>query len=307
MANFIFDWALSALLADTLDLSTGNYYAHLVTAAPVSTNTTVANLVIPTVSGYAPTALTGLSYNANRWSFDSFNFPKYVFASAPTGVVICKRAGASPATTDQIICYSAFHNSIGQTIVLSVGTYVVDLQFGSQGAINFSYLYQYSSGAYDAAAGNLPPGLIRLIATKNNTLPFANPFNATTSLDGSGLTDGVATGGTVSGRTAFDFGSTRVRIGTFGARYTSTSSQISTTLWGSNNVPTWTAADIDNNAFWVNLGSYSVQTVGWNLITLNSSTFYRYFKIARANTVQNILGEIEFYNSSALSNTQNFV
>jgi hypothetical protein len=105
MSNFIFNWAVAALSAATLDLSTGNYYAHLVTTAPALGHATVADLVLPAVSGYTSTPLIGLNYNANRWTFDSFNFPKYAFASTPSGVVICKRTGVNPANTDGIICY----------------------------------------------------------------------------------------------------------------------------------------------------------------------------------------------------------
>lgn len=305
MANFIFNWADAALAATTLDLSTGTYYAHLVVSAPSISSTTVANLALVSVSGYAPVILTGLSQNTTRWTFDSFNFPKYLFATSPTGVVICQRAGASPASTDQVICYSDLSNTLGQPIILQVGTYIVNLVFGPNGAINYSYRYLYSSGAYNASAGAFPPGLIYLIGTKNNTQTYVNPFTVITSPNGIDLFNRAVTNiGTQ--RIALDFGVNRIRVGAFGVNYTSPGGTTPTEVWGTNSLATFTNTDIDNNTQWTSLGTSPSHVMGWNFFNVTNLTFFRYLKWTRPSSGINNVSEIEFYNSAALSPTVSF-
>lgn len=321
MANFIFNWANAALLATTLDLSVGNYYAHLVTTAPVLGNSTVANLELPTASGYAATPLTGLSYTSARWTFDSFNFPKYAFASVPVGVVICRRTGVVPASTDGVICYSDFNNSIGQVITLQVGTYILNLEFGISGAINFKNLYQYNSGAYNSAVAVIPPGLVGLIGTKNSTVAYANPFTTLTSSQNLGLLGSATDIGTAAytnktieavatfvRRYSFDFGTLAVKPTTFGFVHRDALTKV-VQLWGSNYIPAFDRASIDNSSFWTLLGSVgSPLSIGWNFISVSNPTFWRYFKLMSSdNTVTLSLQEIEFYNSSVLSPTLNMV
>jgi hypothetical protein len=317
VSNFIFNAAAAALVAATLDLSTGNYYAHLVTAAPALTDSTVANLVLSTASGYAPTALTGLSDNSQRWTFDSFTFPRYIFAvTPPVGVVICKRAGASPVSSDQIICYSDFLNSIGQVIATPVGAYAMVLTFGTSGAINKLYRYQYNSGAYVAGAnGGIPFGLIYLLGTANNTTTFTNPSPLKLPSLGIGgtaqalITDRNSGGTANSTDTAWDFGNKAVRVGDFGYLH---QSAVSTpvTIYGSNNLPGGlTAADITNNANWTQIATVSAvvnTTAGWHLATSSSSTYWRYLRFSSGSSTIG-LNEIELYNSSIISPTQNLV
>jgi hypothetical protein len=312
VANFIFNWATAALAAATLDLSTGNYYAHLVTTVPAFGHSTVADLVLPTTSSYASTPLTGLSYNSTRWTFDSFSFPKYSFASAPTGVVICKRNGATPATTDGIVCYSDFNNSIGQAISLQVGVYVVNLQFGSNGAINFSYRYQYSSGIYSNTEP-IPKGIIHLIGSQNNTITFSNPTPsklAGTGTNAAFLTDRIQTSqyNQFSQRYGFDFINNKVRVGTFGF-YGSQNATTIVTLWGSNNSsgdPLGTM--ITNEAPWTQIGvNPSVGTpLSFSFINSNNTEYWRYIRLTSSSASLNLF-DIEFYNSSVISPTLNLV
>jgi hypothetical protein len=313
MANFIFNWAAAALQAATLDLSAGNYYAHLVTAVPVLGHSTVADLVLPTSGGYTSTPLGGLSYNATRWTFDSFNFPKYLFVSAPIGVVICKQSGGLPANTDGIICYSDFNNAIGQTILLSVGSYVVNLQFGSNGAINFSYRYQYTSGAY-VNTEPVPKGLIFLIGSKNNTIAYANPFTAANSISENNNNQAVLqtersalSGQDFSRYLAYDFGSNiSIRPGTFGFWSIGDYPGVEPQLWASNTM-SLTDAAVTSNINWTLLGSKVGPTNGWNFITPTNTSYWRYFKLATSNNANSMVSlKIEFYNSIALSSTVNF-
>jgi hypothetical protein len=86
-------------------------YAHLVTAVPVVGNTTVADLTLATGGNYALQLLTSVVSSAE-------GLGAKVLAANPTwtalttngaasikGVAICRRAGASPASTDKVISY----------------------------------------------------------------------------------------------------------------------------------------------------------------------------------------------------------
>jgi hypothetical protein len=327
MSNFIFNAAAAALTAATLDLSTGNYYAHLVTTTPQLTDSTVANLVLPTISGYVPTVLTGLNDNGQRWTFDNFTFPRYVFAATPpVGVVICKRSGASPAASDQVICYSDFLNSIGQVILSPVGAYLISLSFGASGAIDRTYRYQYSSGAYVAGANaGFPPGLIYLLGTDNNTIGFSNPVPAkiaAISSDGANYqdtrTNRNASSPSFCGYQAFDFGAKTVRVGELryllfddnGGTAGSIANNPIVTISGSNYLTNFDQANILNNSNWTVLATVSanINTTGagqWIPANSTNNTNWRYIKWQSSSPV--VLMEIELYNSSILSPSQNLV
>jgi hypothetical protein len=316
MTNFIFNWADAAIDAATLDLSTGTYYAHLVTSTPLLTDTTVANLVLPTSAGYAGKLLTNMVYTTQKWSFDNFSFPRYTFATLPPiGMVICKRVGASFASTDPVICYSDFVNSLAQVILGQVGIYVVSEEFTASGAISFAYRYQYSSGSYiNGANGGVPFGLIYLLGTANNTTSFSNPSpTKLPSLGSSGsvqalITDRSISGSANSADTAWDFGNKSVRVGNFG--YTHNQS-LSTpvVIYGSNNLPSWSSTEIINNANWTQLATVAPSvntTIGWHIIPVSSSTYWRYLRFSAGSSGIG-LNEIELYNSSIISPTQNLI
>jgi hypothetical protein len=314
MTNFIFDWANTAIAAATLNLNTGNYYAHLVTTPPAQSSLTVADLTLPVINGYASTPLTGLSNNSSRWTFDSFSFPKYAFAAAPTGIVVCKRSGATAASTDEVICYSDFNNSINQPITLSVGAYVVNLNFGNNGAINYSYRYQYSSGAY-VNTETIPKGLIYLIGTKNNTVAFSDPNPSKITQNTLGATSFTDRDHTMSAsyngliNMALDLGTLKIRPGTIGIfNYSTTNGSVQ--IWGSNNLGGNFSTNATNTSLYTSLGTFSV--TGWEYamktFVVNNPDFWRYFlfQITPSGTGLSPT-EIEFYSSSVLSPTQNFV
>jgi hypothetical protein len=317
VSNFIFNWAAAALAVATLNLSTGNYYAHLVTTIPVVSDSTVADLVIPSISGYVPTPLTGLSYNTTRWTFDSFNFPNYAFVGAPKGVVICKRSGASPASTDGIICYSDFNNAIGQLILLSPGTYVVNLQFTAAGAINFSYRNQYISGTYNNTEP-IPKGLIYLIGTQNNNLAFSDPnptkFKINQTFDGT-LTNrivGVNNSEFITTKSAaFDFITAQVKPGKIGILNEYAVSQpVTIKVRAANNIGDDFTNNWNNLSYYTQIGDLSIADwpSGWRLIPCLTTNFWRYIHIeisTNPSTIFNIQ-ELEFYESAGLSVTPNF-
>lgn len=315
MANFISNTASAELTAATLDLSTGSYYAHLVTTVPLLDNSTAADLVLPTTSGYVSTTLTGLSYNSTRWTFDSFSFAKYNFVTAPKGVAICKRAGTTPASTDRFICYSDFNNSIGQNINLQVGIYVVNLQFGTNGAINFSYQYQYSSGAYVNTEA-VPKGLIHTIGTKNNTVVFASPSPTRISQlpAAANWVERNSSGGGVSGtgvNGALDLGTLKIRPGTIGIyNFAATAANITVNILASNNLNNDFSSNFNNTSLYTSLGSFNVSG-GWSssmrTFIVNNLTYWRYFLFQISSTATVVITEVEFYDSAVISPTLNIV
>ncbi len=131
MSSYLFTQAQTDLNNSVLDLSTGVYYAHLVTSVPNPAVTTVSGLVLPTVANYAPKVLTGLIYNATKWTFDDANFPVLSYGIAPVGTVICKQTGSSPANTDRVICYS------DRSQILTPGNYGINEKFSSDGCLRF--------------------------------------------------------------------------------------------------------------------------------------------------------------------------
>jgi len=317
MSNFIFSSAAAGLQAGTLDLSTGNYYAHIVTSVPVLNNTTVADLVLPTTTGYTSAALTGLSYNANRWTFANFTFPKYLFAAIPTGVVICKLSGATPAATDIIICYSDFNNSIGQVLTLVVGNYLVNLTFGVNGAINFLYRYRYSSGAFVTGEA-IPKGSLFMIGSKNNTVAFSNPFmaaqtNVNSDQNGANAQDLRLTDRSISqsayyGKVALDFGSRAIRVGDFRFNMGAVSSGAGLSLFGANNLDAFNSLNVNDSTKWTLIGSTANPgSPGCFSIPVTNQTYWQYIKF-QTNTLSADLPltELEFYNSQVLSPTINF-
>lgn len=67
MASKVFDNVRLILMNDTLDFTTQTFTAHLVTAEPAISATTVANLTLATGGNYAPVTLADISGNvANR-------------------------------------------------------------------------------------------------------------------------------------------------------------------------------------------------------------------------------------------------
>jgi hypothetical protein len=307
MSNFIFNWAVAALSAATLDLSTGNYYAHLVTTAPALGHATVADLVLPAVSGYTSTPLIGLNYNANRWTFDSFNFPKYAFASTPSGVVICKRTGVNPANTDGIICYSDFNNSIGQTINLQAGAYVINLQFGSNGAINFSYRYLYSSGSWDSLSV-VPKGIVYLVMSNNNTVPRVQSYTKIVPTFANCFDGNLSTSQNYQSCLGMDFVANTIQVGEIGLWLnTPVANQVK--VWGSNNpIIVIDTPTMFNNSNWTEMASFPSLVSGLNLLAINNPNYWRFLKVQ--DTVLSLSlspQEIEFYNSKILSPTANLV
>lgn len=109
----------------------GTWYAHLVTAVPTQANTTVANLTLATGGNYAPQTLTGLTTGADGTGAKvTFSNPIWTGLTTDNtatvkGMVICKRAGASPATSDLVETYvelSAAYTPNGADFTIQIPT-----------------------------------------------------------------------------------------------------------------------------------------------------------------------------------------
>lgn len=111
MASLVFSSTFLNLMNRTLDISSGTFYAHLVTTAPIQSNTTVANLTLAAGGNYALQTLTGSNIAADgtgaRLTYTNPTWTGLTTNGAATikGMVVCKQVGGSPATTDPIVTY----------------------------------------------------------------------------------------------------------------------------------------------------------------------------------------------------------
>jgi hypothetical protein len=293
--------------ANSEDLSTGTYYAHLVTAEPNSTSTTAAALTISTVSNYVPIILTGLTYNTLKWTFNNFSFPTYNFTTAPIGIVICKRVGASVSSSDPIIYYGSLLNNLSQDIILTTGKYTISITFPTKGIIIFQNYYNYTSGAYSPTQ-TIPPGLLYLLATRNGTQTWQTlTDNSIIPLVSASLDlfnrnlDNVFI---VQNKWAFSFGSRRIKVGTFAFWSRDTTPGHNWNLYGSNIYIGSGSVDIPTD--WTLMGTSSTIAAGLNFITCNSTTYFKYFKLV-CTSAAGVLQEIEFYDSSMYSTDEDLM
>lgn len=102
-----------ALLDRSLDLSTGTFYAHLVTAAPNgATASTVADCSIAAGGVYESSPLANrilaVDGTGAKLTFDN---PTWIAlttdgAASIVGIVVARQAGGSPAGTDLVASYN---------------------------------------------------------------------------------------------------------------------------------------------------------------------------------------------------------
>ena len=285
--------------ADSLDLSTGVYYVHIVTAEPSQAATTVSQLTISDAINYVPYTLSGLTYTTTKWTFNNFTFPTYTFNTVPLGIVICKKLGASFNNSDPVIYYADFLNTLNQVVALTTGKYTLTVNFPSNGVIAFQPYYNYTAGAY-ANTETIPPGLLYLLATRNGTQTWQTLTDnsiiplVTASLD---LFNKNLDNLSVTQNTwAFSFGSRRIRVGTFAFWSRDTTVGHNWSLHGSN---IYTSGSIDISTDWTLLGTSASIVAGVNFITCTNTTYWKFFKLVC--TTGGVLQEIEFYNSSMYS------
>ena len=111
MSSLVFSSAKLNVKNRTLDLTSGNFYIHLVTVIPIVTNTTVADLVLAAGGNYAAQTATGVGIAADGTGVKvTLGNPAWVGlttnnAATIKGIVLVKQIGDSPASTDPLIAY----------------------------------------------------------------------------------------------------------------------------------------------------------------------------------------------------------
>jgi hypothetical protein len=218
-----------------------------------------------------------------------------------------------------IICYSDFNNAVGQVVSFTVGSFEVSLGFGALGAINFQYRYQYSSGAFQNTEA-FPKGLIFLIGSENNTQSFSNPVPSkikerVVGAPGTGSllnrTEDVLINSSTVRLYGYDFLNLLIRPNTLKIYHNIFSGAFipdaSYSLYASNN-------NQINDFNWQDLNFYQLisptitSTSQTAEILVSDLSFWRFLLlrvVPASNTTY--VSEIEFYSSSALTPSINFV
>lgn len=302
MANFLFS------PADTVNLSTGVFYAHIVSSVPSISAISVSQITITDATNYVPYILTGLVFNTVKWTFNNFTLPAYLYNTIPVGVVVCKQLGGSPANTDPILYYTDFTNALNQAVTLNTGKYILSITFPFDGIIRFKDSYSYTSAAY-ANTQTYPFGLMYLLSTRNNTQGLFDPANTAISYSNLGANFFNRSAGTAVNTSKFfiNYYSRRIKVGVMAFWCVGTSSSnIADTvqLYGSNTYVTGSSLDIA--ADWTLLGSSGRHVVGINFLTSNNNSYWRVLKIV-GPTSNFSVDEIEFYNSTMLSSHPNLM
>lgn len=300
--------------ADTQDLSTGVFYAHIVSTEPSLSATNVSQINITDAIGYVPYTLTGLIFNTIKWTFDNFTYPAYNYVTSPYGVVVCKQLGSTPVSTDPVIYYTSLDNAINQTVIFPTGKYTLNVSFPVDGIIVYRQYYNYNSGPYVNTEA-IPKGLMFLLGTRNNTQSYLDPVN-NSILGGGAFLDGdinflgrnaesTTAGVNTTSLFAYNFGSRRIRVGTMGF-LNSVTRAVQWTVSGSNSAPDISATNLNFSSYWTTLCTTSSLTTGWNFATSSDPTYWKYLRFT-ANIANRDLQEIEFYNSSMYSTDENLM
>lgn len=294
----------------TANLSTGTFYAHLVTTVPSQSATLVSDLVLPSVGGYVPVILTGVSLNASRWTANNITFPVYNFTSPVVGVVICKQSSGSPAPTDSILAYSDLTNSLTQSINSGTGSINLFVEVSTNGFVSYTDNYIYASGVNPNDEA-VPKGLIYMLGTNNNTTTYSNPITSakiiSTHEAGSntnGFDRSLVSPSSVRQYYIFDFTEFTIKVGSFNVYSMATTGNV--TLWGSNSSSAYNTGFISDTG-WTQLTTATPLTAStWVALTSTNTDYWKYLRLKSVNADIS-LQEIELYNSFILSPTQNMV
>lgn len=301
------------LLGTTIDLSSDIFYFALAYTTPGLTAVTAADLDLqgPRALGVGRTYLNGIL------SFSTTTFSSSV-AGTIRAVVMLKRAGATPASTDTPVCFTPLSlTSVGEGVTVS---------FGAGGVFEVKTTIGYLSGAYspdDMLASNLT---IKQYGTDFGGSSFVNPTtvagrmrvgypgNIVVAPDNIGfentLTNQVAPA-SWSGRfthfssahprqyLTWDFGADyRAKMGkTIWAIQCNTSNNAHFAkfrLWGSNSMPPYNGAPFTSNAGgtlvagdegWTQIAeeninfNFGAYTYKYVQFNASSPVYYRFFKI----------------------------
>ena len=294
----------------TANLSTGTFYAHLVTTVPSTNNTLVSDLVLPSVSGYVPVILTGVSLTASRWTASNITFPIYNFTTPVVGVVIAKQSGGSPAPSDSILAYSDLTNSLSQSINSGTGSVNLFIEISTNGFVSYTDNYIYASGD-NPNDEPIPKGLIYMLGTNNNTTSYTNPLTSAKIIsiheagsNTNGFDRSLVSPSTVRQYYIFDFTKFTVKVADFYVYSMSNTANIS--LWGANSSSAYNTGVISDSG-WTQLNT-PVPLVAnqWTNLASTNTSYWKYLRL-KSNSADISLQEIELYNSFILSPSQNMV
>lgn len=300
--------------ADTQDLSTGVFYAHIVSTEPSLSATNVSQINVTDAIGYVPYVLTGLTFNTLKWTFDNFTYPAYNYVTSPYGVVVCKQLGSTPVSTDPVIYYTSLDNAINQTVIFPTGKYTLNVSFPIDGIIVYKQYYSYNSGPY-INTEPVPKGLMFLLGTRNNTQPFLQPRDNAILINSSGdpntrayFFDRVINADISNSNSyiAINYGSRRIRLGTVGLKGNK-SETFGWNIYGSNIATDITASSVNLASNWTLLGTTPNTNATWQFTNCTNLTYWKYLKFSTTTGAGGTIDEIEFYNSSMYSTDENLM
>jgi hypothetical protein len=294
--------------------STNTFYAQMVASTPSISLTTAADISASSVSTIY--VLTGVTYTNGILVFPNQTIPTKTYNSNHDGYVLLRRDGASPASTDPLICYVPHTNSFGSVITLPAETYAIPITFQVGGLLSIIDAYQYSAGNYvNNGAANFNNGIIQLIGTENNTVPFTNPITRTPKnielLGYNGNPSGIfnqsntASIDPINPSLMFRFrnnGDMRFNSGGLVAFTSSSTPGSSFRLWGSNSLSGgWSTSSLINNSNWTQLVDFGIVTGTSNSLSPTfSSGYYRFFRVSTTTPATSLathyLSNMEMYN-----------
>jgi hypothetical protein len=332
--SFVFDSALGSILDGDINLGSDVLYFHLVTTIPdANTDSTVADLVLPTDPEYAVTYLQGRS-----WSNQVLNSTPPIFPRLTTnpltvkGSVLCRRNGEDPSDEDSLLCFNIFRNNGGLNVMPNLELERIRASY-NQGILTIQDLYAYVS-APDPLTYPEESGLLYLIGTDNYTQPYQTPstaspaagratkvsvvHNAVTNAgsifkrDTSAVSAVVMAASANFPRLAINFQSPQgrlrtVRIGRFTIIAGTVYSGVLFKIYGTNFLPAFDGANIVVSDNWtlLNQSVLTPHAVPTHCL-VNSSSYYRYIGFGVDNPEVQIR-YIEMFDSSIISPTQNVI
>lgn len=301
-------------------LNSGTYCVFPVSTIPLVSNTLSQD--VSGVPGFLPVILTGRNLTATGWIFNDFEFPFFNYTTDTVGFVVSRLVGGSPSPADKLVLFCGFGNSLNQDIVQPPDSFTNSFSVDPvKGLLERIPVYRYTSGAsYVPAPAVVPQGTVYLAGTRNNTIAFANPTDASRmtawrATDGSSvaaLYDRTA-GNDGQADHILDMRLNKLRVGAVLLR-TNTPSITNVIVYGSNLIDPLslttgtTNATFNNASLWTALNApISIPPNTWGVVqSTDNTTFWSYLKISSSNQANNI-GIVEFLASTFQSRTLNMV
>ena len=334
MSNFFtFNEAVNEYVAGTWNPATSTHYLHLVLSLPNIAATTVSQLSLPTSSEYFPAPVSGTSFVNSVLNFNPVLFERYQGTEEVIGAVLVRQLGGSPAPTDRLLTYSRLRNAANAPLsFIPSSSERIRVEFPN-GAVQFQNVFAYASGSW-TGVWPLNDGILFLLGTENNTLPYSGSRVITQSNTGTpkilGIADGIVGGSsgsisfnnldrgspahlgicglTPANSLVLDFRSRRIRIGRFRWAAHSLASPAMLRLDGTNELPIFNPANAELDSNWtqlINVPSTSYAGNIWYEMIVNSTQYYRYIRLKMVSGSNITISEIDFFNSSILSSTAN--